>query len=57
MSRAMLAAFSVNKRDHDEQPFVPHSKNVMSPIMMDASPKSAVGNLNPYAHFGWLIRD
>jgi hypothetical protein len=56
LSKAMLSAFSVNKRDHDDQPFVPHAKNPMSPIMMDAAPTKAVHGMNPYAHFGWLVR-
>jgi hypothetical protein len=56
ISRAMLSAFSVNKREHDEQPFVPHARNPMSPIMIDAAPTNAVKSMNPYAHFGWLVR-
>ena len=56
MTRAMIAAFAVNKRDHDQEPFVPHPRNVMSPIMVDGIPGKAAGSMNPYAQFGWLVK-
>ena len=56
LTKAMLAAFAVNKRDHETDPFIPHPRNPLSPIMIDAAPSGAVKGLNPYAHFGWLVR-
>ena len=56
MTKAMIAAFAVNKRDHDEDPFVPHSRSPMSPIMVDGIPGKMSGTRNAYAQFGWLIK-
>ena len=56
MTKAMIAAFAVNKRDHDEDPFVPHSRSPMSPIMVDGIPGKTSGTRNAYAQFGWLIK-
>jgi hypothetical protein len=54
VSKAMLAAFAVNRNDHDENPLVPHHRNPFSPIFVDD-----VGSTNSqrrYNQFDWLIR-
>jgi len=56
VTRAMIAAFAVNKKSDEQQPPVPHPRNPMSPIMVDALPGWSASSANPYAHFGWVIK-
>lgn len=59
MSKAMLAAFAVNRNRDDMEPVVPHPRNPFSPIMVEAIPSSGktINSSNPYAQFGWLVND
>jgi len=56
MTKAMIAAFAVNRKPENQDPEVPHPRNPMSPISVDAVPNGRLRNLNPYAQFGWLIK-
>ena len=58
ISRAMLAAFAVNRNRDETEAVVPHPRNPFSPIMVETiSPGRPGASLNPYAQFGWLVSD
>jgi len=55
LTKAMIAAFAVNKNSHDESPLVPHARNPFSPISVD----NVGGYLDlrsSYNQYGWLLR-